>query len=662
MPFVAPEPAGRYSAQLWKVVRDDGYFYALKSRGGAAEGFTLHPLRLMASQKGWRVIYRQGSSVVARCDSEEEFARLWEYIELHVDPRIEVMQRAGMSPSEIDDFVMNLCASKAEGRRTSVDDADDSGASGVLREVATRIYENQRALPGLGWSSGYLLPADRARFSSEDGRLGYPSLEAVEADTGPGWTWTTNWKVDTSLSLCDQEGWQYAGTFTMSSSDSWQPQQGKMSFVRRRRWVRFRQLAGPEGAGATTTAVGGYGAGAGGGGEVSSDTADDVDAVLGDTSEQVLNLGDYARRLTRHVEVITSIERKRLFGRFEIILREESWSGDPHMGLIFPSAVRVFELVTRSMDLVLTAVEDRNFLVVMAVHRDLLLDYAKLLVARIPLPGSVHTVTPTLEADRPELWRGALRPADVQAVITIANTATFCRESAIKSTERLVDRVVASIRADVKLDDVASEFSRIAGDSVRVLAYAACTAAEPHLAKLVPLPWDTWSRAMEDPSGFALDTSEAIHEHLSVEGLEESAFSDLARRVLSGVETLFLHNLGQCRRGIGETGAQQLMFDVKAIKDNLVSSLKTRAARLATSASEATAAYFERRASSFLRRLEGTLTLLSVPAPSIAQTFKRLFPEAGVPVLTTILAMKNWGAMDKARSIAAITAQVQGGQ
>eukprot|EP00959_Pyramimonas_sp_CCMP1952_P012661 267698-Pyramimonas_sp.AAC.1 len=83
--------------------------------------------------------------------------------------------------------------------------------------VEEDVYENQRYLPFVGWTSDFMLPTDRKQWSTADGRVSsdtFPALKALPT----GWQWEGEWAPDTSGSSrvprrCDKDGWTYAVDF-----------------------------------------------------------------------------------------------------------------------------------------------------------------------------------------------------------------------------------------------------------------------------------------------------------------------------------------------------------------------------------------------------------------------------------------------------------------
>ncbi|XP_030386254.1 tectonin beta-propeller repeat-containing protein [Scaptodrosophila lebanonensis] len=111
-----------------------------------------------------------------------------------------------------------------------------------LLDVPIRVkeesYENERWLPSIGFSK-MLLPTDRFKYSSADGgqdrsvdKIRLPSM---------AWQWDGDWHLDLELDgqQLPEDGWMYALDFPASYSvkKSWN------SYVRRRKWIRFRRYA-----------------------------------------------------------------------------------------------------------------------------------------------------------------------------------------------------------------------------------------------------------------------------------------------------------------------------------------------------------------------------------------------------------------------------------
>ncbi|KAL4810392.1 hypothetical protein BDV18DRAFT_156758 [Aspergillus unguis] len=103
------------------------------------------------------------------------------------------------------------------------------------------LYENQRGWFFFGiplYSNQSLLNIDPAPWINASGKRSFVNITNAQIpDPSWEWAWKT-WYVDMSGDVDDQ-GWQYA--FSFSSSSSWHGSHPFWhSFVRRRRWVRLR--------------------------------------------------------------------------------------------------------------------------------------------------------------------------------------------------------------------------------------------------------------------------------------------------------------------------------------------------------------------------------------------------------------------------------------
>lgn len=104
--------------------------------------------------------------------------------------------------------------------------------------VKEESFENERWFPIEGFA-GHLLPTDRPKFSTEDGK----EARFIETIRCPSmaWQWEGEWKLDCTLNgdPLDHDGWTYAIDFptTYYSKKSWN------SCVRRRKWVRYRRYS-----------------------------------------------------------------------------------------------------------------------------------------------------------------------------------------------------------------------------------------------------------------------------------------------------------------------------------------------------------------------------------------------------------------------------------
>jgi len=104
------------------------------------------------------------------------------------------------------------------------------------------LYENQRY--SFGWKSGSLLPTDRLRYSTADGRFGWSALaDAEAAHKCIGWA-----PLSSEWSYPDGEGddgWRYGSSFKGAVCCEHLPsEKGSLDFVRRRRLHRAYEWTG----------------------------------------------------------------------------------------------------------------------------------------------------------------------------------------------------------------------------------------------------------------------------------------------------------------------------------------------------------------------------------------------------------------------------------
>ena len=122
---------------------------------------------------------------------------------------------------------------------------DYTSAQAMSTAVCVEIFENERRNLQSPFSPDNLIPGERDRFSSIDGRESFGEIDDVptgDADL----VWVSTWTIDTRRHV-DEHGYEYAFNWT----SPFDPAKRKYHFVRRRRWIRLaapRNLAKkPEG-------------------------------------------------------------------------------------------------------------------------------------------------------------------------------------------------------------------------------------------------------------------------------------------------------------------------------------------------------------------------------------------------------------------------------
>ena len=236
--------------------------------------------------------------------------------------------------------------------------------------ITTTIYENQR-YSAWGWGPGALLVTDRPRFSTADGKVGWATLEEVDAALScPGWEaapggWSSPNESDditcsnsggnSSSRASNDDGdaalWRYGHSFKGAvCCEHSHAEKGALDFVRRRRltrtsvWTGHGLLLLPT-PGRCGVGVGvGVGSGGGGGGGGGGCGRMDAEAVgrLGD-----LLLGAFARaslaRWPREGAVpedprAAADLKRRLYRHLGILLPAEAEPPPPHPAPPLPAA------------------------------------------------------------------------------------------------------------------------------------------------------------------------------------------------------------------------------------------------------------------------------------------------------------------------------------
>ncbi|GJP32210.1 hypothetical protein CLOM_g16806, partial [Closterium sp. NIES-68] len=140
--------------------------------------------------------------------------------------------------SHSNDQPSNAASHAAVSEQASQNSAQAKGDGGV--EVV-EIFENERHLPFVSWSSSNLLPIDPKCWSDPISKTSSKKFKDPELPVG--WVWSSDWHIEVSEHV-DKDGWAYFPSFLEAS---WPPRgtvhrvKGFVDAVRRRRWVRFRQ-------------------------------------------------------------------------------------------------------------------------------------------------------------------------------------------------------------------------------------------------------------------------------------------------------------------------------------------------------------------------------------------------------------------------------------
>ncbi|TDH74021.1 hypothetical protein CCR75_009427 [Bremia lactucae] len=106
-------------------------------------------------------------------------------------------------------------------------------------QVIVEIFENERL-------EGALQPMDPRRFSDRHAAPGAGQDEKPVGDLPSGHEWMSDWEIDQNYTAVDRDGWTYAADFVeivrLLGDDLSHASRHPTDAVRRRRWIRYRQL------------------------------------------------------------------------------------------------------------------------------------------------------------------------------------------------------------------------------------------------------------------------------------------------------------------------------------------------------------------------------------------------------------------------------------
>ena len=99
------------------------------------------------------------------------------------------------------------------------------------------MFERQRRRTHLeDFAAAALLDTDGPAWVDAQG-----NETSLDAAVPEGWGWVCDWKTDWFEELSDADCWNYALHFN-APAEQWQGKSDGSCLVRRRRWVRIRQL------------------------------------------------------------------------------------------------------------------------------------------------------------------------------------------------------------------------------------------------------------------------------------------------------------------------------------------------------------------------------------------------------------------------------------
>ncbi|CAI5959037.1 unnamed protein product [Closterium sp. NIES-65] len=121
---------------------------------------------------------------------------------------------SNLEPSSNDEHSSATVHAAVSERAREGASQDEGGGGGV--EVV-EIFENERHLPFLGWSSSNLLPIDPKGWSDLKSKSSSKGFK--EPELPAGWIWSSGWHIEVSEHV-DKDGWAYFPSFLEAS---WPP-------------------------------------------------------------------------------------------------------------------------------------------------------------------------------------------------------------------------------------------------------------------------------------------------------------------------------------------------------------------------------------------------------------------------------------------------------
>ncbi|KAI5293978.1 Vacuolar protein sorting-associated protein 53, partial [Ascosphaera acerosa] len=159
---------------------------------------------------------------------------------------------------------------------------------------------------------------------------------------------------------------------------------------------------------------------------------------------------------------------------------------------------------------------------------------------------------------------------DLNAIVTVINTADYCSTTSSQLEERIKSRIDGQYRPQIDLQNQADAFLGIASSGVRLLVHSVETSLEPVWREMRNMPWAKLEN-VGDNSPYVillLDNIRGRSEQI-LQVLQKPQYARaFADHLVEDASSLFINNVWQCRP-VSEVAAEQMLLDAYTLKTGM---------------------------------------------------------------------------------------------
>lgn len=317
-----------------------------------------------------------------------------------------------------------------------------------------------------------------------------------------------------------------------------------------------------------------------------------------------------------HLAEYVSLEQRQIFEHLNETMRNETWEGDETNPRVLSSSTSVFLNIKKVFKRCSNLTRGKTLFAVHQLFVQVLIAYAKALSDRVSAAAST-----VIDARKTE----AQRAAALKCICLIINTAEYCNETVGPLGESMSKALEDSFKEKVDVMDVEDAFSSTLSEALNKLI--AIVEAKSNLIQgMLRVNWGALD-VVGDQSEYV-----DVFERIIVQALPilRSSISDIhhtffCEKLATSLAPKLYIAVFKCRR-FSDTGAQQLLLDMHAVKTILLT-LPTIGATSSTGG-DATVppANFAKMIAREMGKVEALLKVILSPRDGLAETFKALLP------------------------------------
>lgn len=309
-----------------------------------------------------------------------------------------------------------------------------------------------------------------------------------------------------------------------------------------------------------------------------------------------------------HLTEYVQLERRQIFEHLNEAIRAEAWVGDETNPNILASSTSVFLNIKKVFKRCSNLTRGKTLFAVHQVFVQVLIAYARALIDRASLAASM-----VMDSRRPEEQRAA----EIKCVCLIVNTAEYCNSTVGPLGESMSKALEDNFKQKVDVEDVEDAFSTALAEALNKLI-ALVEGKSNVIPGMLRVNWGTLD-VVGDQSEYVDIFERTIAQALPIlrSSVSDIHYTFFCEKVASSIAPKLYIAIFKCKR-FSDTGAQQLLLDMHAVKTILLSLPSEGAASATTS--------YAKMIAREMGKVEALLKVILSPREGLAETFKALLP------------------------------------